>query len=409
MTTHAILTVGLAIAALPPLAAALYLALLALLAQRSAAGTSDRPTASRRGRTRFDVLVPAHDEEAGIATTVASLLALDYPRDQFRIVVIADNCADATAARARSAGALVHERSDPLRRGKGYALAFGFTAVLADGFADAIVVVDADSTVSANLLGAFDAALGAGAAALQASYRIRNPDASWRTRLLTLGFALFHDIRSLARERMSLSCGLRGNGMCFRAELLRRVPHRAFSIVEDLEYGVQLGLAGVRVAYVGDAGVYGDMPTTSGTARSQRARWERGRRAMAREYAPRLLRGSVARRDPVLLDLLFDVLVPPLSRLVGLVIAGWACATLALALGVPAGAAVALWTTAGVALLAYVARGCALTGHGARAATDLAWAPVYMLWKLTVSAGRATRADAWVRTSRTMPANRGGQ
>ena len=71
----------------------------------------------------FDVIVPAHDEEQNIAATVVSLLAVDYPRNRFRVVVVADNCTDKTAERAREAGADVIERVDATKRGKGYALA----------------------------------------------------------------------------------------------------------------------------------------------------------------------------------------------------------------------------------------------------------------------------------------------
>src|SRR4051794_23950040 len=106
--------VALALAALPVLLAALYLGVLATLSRRRAEPTRRYPT------TRFDVLVPAHDEEAGIAATVASLRAIDYPRALFRVIVIADNCTDDTAARAADAGALVRERNDAGRRGKGY-------------------------------------------------------------------------------------------------------------------------------------------------------------------------------------------------------------------------------------------------------------------------------------------------
>jgi hypothetical protein len=318
---------ALAATAVPPLLASLYLGALAVTARPAAA----RPR--RSPRTRFDVIVPAHDEEAGIAATVASLLAVDYPRSHFRLVVIADNCGDATAECARTAGALVHERRDAEHRGKGYALAYGFERSLADGHADAVVVVDADTTVSPNLLRAFDAALGGGEQALQAHYGVRNPRASWRTRLVSLGFTLFHGVRSVARERLGLSCGLRGNGMCFGADLLRRVPHRAFSIVEDLEYGLALGLAGVRVAYVAEAHVLGDMPGTAVDARSQRERWEGGRRAVVREYARPLLRAAATRRDPVLLDLALDLVLPPLSHLAAAVGGGWTLAVAAALVG----------------------------------------------------------------------------
>src|SRR5205823_3666605 len=101
------------------------------------------------------------------------------------------------------------------RRGKGYALAHAFEHALDDGFADAVAVVDADTSVSPNLLRAFAGRFDRGAVAAQAEYGVSNPEASWRTRLMVIALSLFHTLRSLARERLGVSAGLRGNGMAF--------------------------------------------------------------------------------------------------------------------------------------------------------------------------------------------------
>jgi cellulose synthase/poly-beta-1,6-N-acetylglucosamine synthase-like glycosyltransferase len=51
------------------------------------------------------LIVPAYDEEAVIAAKVANALALDYPRERLQLIVASDGSADATAERARAAGA----------------------------------------------------------------------------------------------------------------------------------------------------------------------------------------------------------------------------------------------------------------------------------------------------------------
>jgi hypothetical protein len=297
----------------------------------------------------------------------------------------------------------VLERHDAARRGKGYALAFAFDAVLGGGDVDAVVVVDADTSISGNLLQAFDREIRTGHAALQAHYDVRDADASWRTRLAKLALVLFHGVRSLGREALGVSCGLRGNGMCFTVALLRTVPHAAFSLVEDLEYGITLGLAGSRVRYVADAVVSGDMPESSAASRTQRARWEGGRRAIRRQFAVVLLRRTVRERSPLLLDLALDLLVPPLTTVFALLAAGTAAAVVALLLaGDKPSPSPSLWAWAAAdgAFLVYVARGCALTGYFWRAARDLAWAPVFMLWKLSVRAAPGVVGEEWVRTGR---------
>jgi GT2 family glycosyltransferase len=392
----------LALAALPVLLASTYLLVLAALSRRRA------PPPSAPPHLRFDVVVPAHDEEAGIASTVASLRRLAYPEQLRRIVVVADNCTDRTAAVARQAGAIVLVRDDPARRGKGYALSHAFAWALAEGFADAVVVVDADTFASSNLLDAFAARLDAGAAAVQARNGVHNVDASWRTRLLAIAFTLFNDVRSLARERLRCSAGLRGNGMCLATRLLRQVPHEAFSVVEDLEYGIQLGLAGHRVHYAHDGAVLSEMVQGADAARSQRRRWEGGRLRLAARVAPGLLRAGLARRDGVLLDLAADLLVPPLSYLGGAAAAGLAVSLAARRLSGAPLAAPWLWGASVAGLAVYVARGWWVSGTGIRGLLSLARAPAFLVWKIGLALSRPEHAaGAWVRTDREHPSSPG--
>ena len=111
-----VVALALAIGVVP---AALYTGLLTL-----AAPFGRRTSAGGPGARRFAILVPAHDEQAVIGRTLASLAALDYPHDRADVWVVADNCTDATAAVAQTHGALVLERRDPARAGKGHALAW---------------------------------------------------------------------------------------------------------------------------------------------------------------------------------------------------------------------------------------------------------------------------------------------
>jgi cellulose synthase/poly-beta-1,6-N-acetylglucosamine synthase-like glycosyltransferase len=53
----------------------------------------------------LSLIVAAHDEERVIAAKVQNALELDYPRARLEVIVACDGCSDATAARAREAGA----------------------------------------------------------------------------------------------------------------------------------------------------------------------------------------------------------------------------------------------------------------------------------------------------------------
>lgn len=375
-----------------------YLGLLAVLGGRNRAPRCGEPP-----WLRFAIVVPAHDEAANIAATVESLSSVDYPRARFRVVVVADNCHDDTAARARAAGARVLERNDDARRGKGYALAHAFETLLAEEDWDAVVVIDADSVVSPNLLRAFHARLERGLNAVQAEYGVRNVDASWRTRLMTVALAMFHGVRSEARERLCLSVGLRGNGMCFSRALLTLYPHDAYGLVEDVEYGVSIGLGGHRVAYAGDAHVLGEMVSTGEAAESQRRRWEGGRARLAREKVPRLLRAFLKERRLLLLDLALDLLVPPLSYVGLLVLAGVSVEGALFVVRDGAAASTWVWLLNGVGLSLYVVRGLLLARLGLRGVLALLWAPAYVFWK--IARVRPWRADdSWVRTRRELEA-----
>jgi len=379
------------IAAVPVTLADGYLLSLTLLSGRLRAPHYGTP------KVRFAVVVPAHNEQDGIASTVENLLAVDYPKHLFSVVVVADNCSDETATRAERAGAKVLVRHDEKLRGKGYALAHAFQQLAPE--VDALVVVDADTVVSPNLLLAFAARIEVGAKAAQADYAVRNPNAAWRTRLMAIAFGAFHVLRSTARERLGLSAGLRGNGMCFTTELLEEVPHDAYSIVEDVEYGIKVGEAGYRVHYAHEAHVYGEMVTSAKASNSQRQRWEGGRAALAGSRGWQLIAEAIARRSAVLLDLAVDILVPPLSTLVVWNVAGLTYAVVVrFVFGQPVSSAI--WIANLGVIGVYVLRGWSLSGTGARGLVDLGAAPFYVVWKMWLRMSQADKPNTWVRTTR---------
>jgi cellulose synthase/poly-beta-1,6-N-acetylglucosamine synthase-like glycosyltransferase len=268
-------------------------------------------------------------------------------------------------------------------------------------FASAVVVIDADTTVSQNLLRTFDVAIGHGAQAVQAEYGVRNPESGWRTRLMSIALSTHHRLRNLARERMKLSVGLHGNGMAFTHSVLVEVPHDAFSVVEDLEYGIRLGYAGHRVHYAQDGAVFGEMVASERASRTQRERWEGGRMEMFKTHAKRLFLEGFKRRDPVLIDLGMDLLVPPLAYVATAAGVGLIAAS-GIVLLFPVGKSIVLpWLIASIGVGGYVARGVSLSPRGARAVFDLAWAPVYVGWKFALkmrsTSGKPTE---WIRTER---------
>jgi len=383
----------LALAAVP---SAGYLLLVTILSQRLPV-----PLLKSRLR-RFDIIVPAHNEAGVIARTVANLKNVTWPAGQFRVVVCADNCEDATAELARAAGASVIERQNPTQRGKGYALEFAFESSRTDGFADAVVIIDADAEASPNLLESIAARMEGGVQAVQVHYGVLNPMASWRTRLITIAKGAVHIVRSRARERLGLSCGIRGTGWSVTHQLLQAVPYKAFSLTEDLEYGIDLGLAGFRVAYADEAHCNAEMVSTEQSARTQRQRWERGRFALMRSKTKPLLMAALRRHSALCLDLALDLLVLPISY-VGLIIAALIVVAAIASIWI-SGMQLWLWLGAAcaVSLMCYVLRGWQLSGIGLVGLWDLARAPGFLLWKVRLLLRRG-KSNAWERTDRERP------
>jgi len=264
--------------------------------------------------TSFVILVPAHNEDSSIAATVRSLRALDYPRQLFEIVVIADNCQDTTAAVARAEGAEVLERFHDEKKSKGFALEYALeTLRKREVHPDAVVIVDADTMVDAGLLKAFDRRLQSGQDWLQAYYTVSNSNDSWRTQMMRLGFAHFNGLWLLGQDTLGMGSALRGNGMAFSWKGLERCPWQAYGLAEDLEFSWHLRMHGERVFFVPEVQVYGEMiDNNSAAVASQRLRWEHGRKQLRKTFSRALLRSHFPLSRKFIY--LSDLYMPPLAR-----------------------------------------------------------------------------------------------
>jgi cellulose synthase/poly-beta-1,6-N-acetylglucosamine synthase-like glycosyltransferase len=383
-----------------------FLLLLGIAAGALLTSTWKRRPASGEPTSRFLVLVPAHDEEDGISATVASCLASDYPQSLFSVLVIADNCTDRTAAVAAEAGARVVERFDAEKKSKGYALEYLIGRLVESGefnALDALVIVDADTTIDADLLRRFDEDLRAGHDWIQCYYTVANPDQSWRTRLMTCAFSLFNGVMLLGQSAIGGGGGLRGNGMCFSTRGLRRRPWATYGLVEDMEFSWLLRLGGERIAFEPSARVHGAMVGSGGAAAAtQRRRWEFGRGEIRRKYTPLLLRSDRLGWWEKLVSLC-EITLPSMGVLFSMYLV-----LLILDLAVFAGPWVnaegirwfvlgfAAFMTASVSL--YAVSPFVVMRLPWRYAATLMLFPVYVAWKVLVSLGG--RPKGWVRTPR---------
>ncbi|QTH20869.1 glycosyltransferase [Rhizorhabdus wittichii] len=364
-------------------------ATLVLAIELAAAQASLRPPPAPRDDPRIAIVIPAHDEAAGIAAAVTAARAAAPPGA--RLLVVADNCADDTAARARAAGAEAIERDDPDRRGKGFALAFARDHLAADP-PDVVVVVDADCTVADDGIARLAAAVQAQGRPVQSTYLMR-PAPDRGTLVALSGFAFL--VRNLVRQRGLARLGapalLTGSGMAFPWAAFAAAPLATDDLAEDLAIGIALTRQGFPPAFLPQVATWSD-PARRDATRAQRTRWEQGFLRTARAAALPL----IAAGGWPLAWLGLHLLVPPLALLVA--IDGAVLALLAL-LGSPAPFALLatlLGATGALLLLCWWR-----FGRDQLSAGRLLLIPLYVLWKLPLYAAAALRPERrWIRTDR---------
>jgi cellulose synthase/poly-beta-1,6-N-acetylglucosamine synthase-like glycosyltransferase len=307
------LALSLLLAIMAGLAAIPALWLLVEVAAAAAAPASPPRPHCKGRRPRLGVLVPAHDEAAGLPEVLSNIQAQLRAGD--RLLVVADNCTDDTAVIARTAGAEVTERNNPALIGKGYALAWGLRHFERDP-PELVTVVDADCRLGDDALEQMAAAGAQTKRPIQARYCMTAPPQSpVDYSVATFAFRVKNWVRPLGLRTLDLPCQLMGSGMTFPWHAIQSVDLASGCEVEDLKLGADLARQGHPPQFLASATVHSTFPSSTRGAKAQRQRWERGHIRMIAATAPRLLWQACSRRDASLLALAIDLAVPPLTLL----------------------------------------------------------------------------------------------
>ena len=389
----ALLTTGAVLMALVALLALQTLASFLLKRPESVPGDGNAPLPSTV------VLMPAHDEAEIIEAMVSQALQALPACGQ--LLVVADNCTDDTADRARSAGASVIERFDTELRGKGYALAHGVNH-LRPAPPDVVIVMDADCVAAADSLTAIAVAAHRLQRPVQAMYdMLAPPGAGLMQRMAAFAWDFRTRLRAEGYRRLGLPCQLMGSGMAFPWPLLQQVNLATGHIVEDLKLGLDCARTGKPPYFLPSALVSSCFPTNDQGTQSQRKRWEHGHLSMVAGQATTLLWQSVTRGNVGLLAMTLDMCVPPLALLVLLLGAQAAGATLLAWLGMIWPEVATLSLVAFVLLCLTVLAGWWIAGRRWISLGELLSVPWYILRKLPLYLGVLTRRQAsWIRTRR---------
>ena len=284
-------------------------------------------------RKRIAVIVPAHNESAGILPTIQDIRPQLGEAD--RLIVVADNCSDDTAAVAAAAGAEVIARDDLEKIGKGYAMGWGITH-LGTNPPDFVLFIDADCRIQSDMIGRLREVCHQLHRPVQAFFQMKTAENSpINHSVAEFAWILNTWVRPLGLRYFGCPVQLMGTGMIFPWDVISAAPLASGSLVEDLKLGLDLAAAGKAPYFLPFAKVTSDFPVTVKGTDSQRQRWVRGHIGMILRSVPRLLSLGIARRNLDLLVLTLDLLVPPLSLLGLLIIGIFALTSLATLLGLP--------------------------------------------------------------------------
>lgn len=356
-----------------------------------------RPAASA-ARPPVAILIPAHNEEKVLGATLSSLMP--QMRGDDRVLVVADNCADTTAQLARAHGAEVIERHDSVRRGKGYALDFGMRHLESDP-PEIVIMMDADCHVHEGAVEALAAQVLETKKPAQAVYLLERPSKPGPKDLVSaLAFMVKNLVRPSGLGRLGLPCLLTGTGMAFPWPIIRRAKLASGNIVEDMQLGLDLALAGHPPLFCENALVTGRLPDHHRAAVTQRTRWEHGHLQTLVTQVPRLIRGAIARRKICPLALALELAVPPLSLLIILFLAAL-CTSLVAAQYGASRLAMHLLLGGGVTVLLCIMASWAKFGRQHLPLTSLLAAPFYVVWKIPLYLAFLFKPQKeWVRTQR---------
>ncbi|MEG5000852.1 glycosyltransferase family 2 protein [Microcoleus sp. B4-D4] len=353
---------------------------------------------TKEPRPKIAVLIPAYNEAAGIAATISTILPQLTPQD--RLLVIADNCTDATAEIARNFGATAIERHDTERKGKGYALDFGLQSIASDP-PEVVIMVDADCICESDSIETLARVSMAKQRPVQATYLMEQPpDPTPKDSISALAFLVKNLVRPSGLKQLGFPSLLTGTGMAFPWLIIRDVPLASGNIVEDMQMSLDLAIAGHPTVFCPEARVTGCLPQQQEAAKGQRTRWEHGHIQTLLTQTPRLATASIEQQRFDLMAIALDLSVPPLSLLVAIWLAAFAASIVAAIIGASAIPAILL-AVQGLLILVSIVGAWGKFGRADISGATLLSVPFYILWKIPLYLGfLLKRQTNWVRTER---------
>ena len=233
---------------------------------------------------RTAVVVPAWNEAAVIGATIDHLLEMEYPPDRLRVVVVDDASTDETpdiigAKAAEHPDRVVHLRREQGGQGKAHTLNHGIARVLADEWAEAILIIDADVLFERDALRKMTRHLSdPEVGAVTAYIKEGTPDGNYLTRFIAYEYITAQAAARRAQNVLGALACLAGGAQLHSRENLVSMGGRidTSSLAEDTVTTFRTQILHRRVEFEGNAVVWAEEPSDLDGLWKQRLRWGRG-------------------------------------------------------------------------------------------------------------------------------------
>ncbi len=249
---------------------------------------------------RFAAIISARNESNVIGQLLDTIRTQKYPAELLDAIVIADNCTDDTAQVARAHGAIVYERFNQEKVGKGFALNDAFYHIaqdFGDSCYDAYVIIDADNLLDENYFAEMNKTFCKGYRIITSYRNSKNFATNWISAGYSLWFLREAKFLNNARMMLGTSCAVSGTGFLVSSEIIReRGGWNYHLLTEDIEFTVDTVIRGENIGYCAGAMLYDEQPTTFSQSWTQRMRWSKGFYQIVANYGGRLSGGIVKNR-----------------------------------------------------------------------------------------------------------------
>lgn len=243
-------------------------------------------------KNNFAVVIAARNEETVISNLVKSLKKQNYPKENYQIYVIINNCTDNTEKVAKEAGAEVIICTEKVKS-KGDVLKFTFNKLKDNSDIDAYVIFDADNIVDRDFLNKMNDSLNMGYSVVQGFRDTKNVDDSW----LSCSYAIMYYIQNLflnkSRYNLGKSAFINGTGFVIKKDVIDKYGYNPKTVTEDIEFVAMCAINGEKIAFNDKAITYDEQVNKFIPSLKQRKRWSVGTMECLRGYFSMLVKVGI--------------------------------------------------------------------------------------------------------------------